>query len=462
MVDTELTVSQLLRVRVRLAEVDFNGLLQALEAAAAETCRALLGTLVRAVERTALARQPRRYENRGQQTRHIQTAWGRVAVRRTRVRDRHTGRTYNLADALLAWPKHVRRDPRFLFSTACELAVTLPYRGACHWWKRLTGQKSSVMNFWRMVQSGGQALVRQERDEVGEIAADDPPPKAVRRVYLEADGVWLRRQKAGRKALPTESPSAQTPAGPSKIETREPAAEKNAASGSGLLLYAGVSYSRLEQTGPKRRNTLDKQVCVEVEDLRSFGRQWAWQVCRRFDLARCPNQLFLCDGEEGLLRLGRRHFKQALVQIDRFHVHQQLGRAFGLHTPGYHTALRALCRGEVGRVRSLLALRARGSRAAACREARTYLDRHEAQLYTHREWERRTTVRKMGSGVMEKTIETQINRRMKWQGMSWSKDGARRLAKLRVLYRESDRWERFWAQTGWTRRLAAAPSRDVH
>ena len=32
---------------------------------------------------------------------------------------------------------------------------------------------------------------------------------------------------------------------------------------------------------------------------------------------------------------------------------------------------------------------------------------------------------KMGSGVMEKTIETLINRRMKKRGMSWSPAGAR-------------------------------------
>jgi hypothetical protein len=57
------------------------------------------------------------------------------------------------------------------------------------------------------------------------------------------------------------------------------------------------------------------------------------------------------------------------------------------------------------------------------------------------------------SGVIEKTlalslegIETQINRRMKRQGMSWSIRGARRLGKLRVLYREERRWDAFWSQ----------------
>jgi hypothetical protein len=425
MPDSELTVSHPIVVTVTLEGLDFNGLVAAIRQAAARACGELLGRLMRGIERLAQSRTPQRWVNRGQATRRLRLPWGEVTVRRTRVRDRQTGRTYNLADRLLGLRPYVRRGVEEV-QTACELAVTLPYRAARHWWQRLTGLKASVMSFWRMVQRAGQRLVEQERDEVGEIRPSDPPPRAVRRVYLEADGAWLRRQK----------PRRPRGAGPAATATR---------AGS-LLLYVGASYSQLHQTGRRRWNAVDKQVLVEAENLRSFGRQWAWQVARRFDLARSPNQLFLSDGEDGLLRLTRRHFRSALVQLDRFHVHQQLGRAFGLRTPGYQAALRALCRGRLGEVRSLLALRGVGERHAVCQEVRTYLDRHAAILWTHEEWQRRTTVRKMGSGVIEKTIETQINRRMKKQGMSWSPHGARRLAKLRALYRDGPRWAAFWAR----------------
>ena len=430
MPDTELTVSHPIVVTVRVEGLDFNGVVAAIRQAAGQACGELLGRLLRAVERQAQARAPQRWVNRGQATRRLRLPWGEVTVRRTRVRDRQTGRTYNLADRLLGLRPYVRRGVEEV-QTACELAVTLPYRAACHWWQRLTGLRSSVMSFWRMVQQAGQRLVHQERDEVGEIRPGDPPPRAVRRVYLEADGAWLRRQK----------PRRSRGAGP--LAAGDGVTQAKAG---GLLLYVGASYSQLHQTARGRRNAVDKQVLVEAENLPSFGRQWAWQVARRFDLARSPNQLFLSDGEDGLLRLSRRHFRQALVQLDRFHVHQQLGRAFGLRTPGYQAALRSLCQGRLGEVRSLLALRGVGQRRAVCQEVRTYLDRHEAFLWTHREWERRTTVRKMGSGVIEKTIETQINRRMKKQGMSWSPRGARRLAKLRVLYPDGPRWEAFWAR----------------
>jgi hypothetical protein len=232
------------------------------------------------------------------------------------------------------------------------------------------------MSFWRRVPAAGQRRAQPERDEVGEIRAEAPAPRAVRRVYLEADGAGLRQQQ------PRRTQGAGPPV---------PAAQAGS-----LLLYVGASYSQLRPTGRRRWNAVDKQVLAEVENSRSLGRQWAWQAARRFDRAGSPNQLFLSEGEDGLLRLARRQFRAAWVPLDRFHVHPQLGRAFGLRTPGYQAALTALGRGRLGTVRSLLALRGVGKRRAVCQEVRTYLDRHAPILGTHREWERRTTVRKMG------------------------------------------------------------------
>jgi len=424
--DTELTVSHPVRLKVDLSGLDFNGLVRVIVQEVSRAAGELLDQAFRAVERAAMRWEPDRWINRGQGRRCLRVPWGQVEIRRTRVRDRTTGQTCYLADQLLKLPRYVRRGVDEV-RTACELAASMSYRQARHWWQRLTGLRLSVMSFWRMVQRAGERLARHQQRSVGEVRPEDPPPRAVRRLYLEADGVWLRLQRRHRLGTAQQA------------LIGEPAAR-------GMMLYVGVSYSQLHQTGPRRWNAIDKQVCVEQADLRAFGRQWAWQVARRYDLARTPNQLFLCDGEDGLLRLPHRHFRSALVQLDRFHVHRQLGRAFGLSTPGYRTALSALCRGDLGQVRSLLALRGCGSRDQVCTEVRTYLDRHERILWTHREWQRRTSVCKMGSGVVEKTVETHICRRMKKYGMSWSPAGARRLSKLRVLYLDARSWEAFWSQ----------------
>jgi hypothetical protein len=117
------------------------------------------------------------------------------------------------------------------------------------------------MNFWRMVQKAGAKLAWHERSSIGEIEPGAPPPRAVRRLYLEADGAWLRRQRRHRRRGEAASRGAMVSTAPR-----------------GMLLYVGASYSQLHRTGRGRWNALDKQVSVELQDLRAFGRHWGWQV----------------------------------------------------------------------------------------------------------------------------------------------------------------------------------------
>jgi hypothetical protein len=146
MLDTELTVSLPLQVKVDLRGLDFNGLVQAIRKTAATAGSELLGWMVRAIERRAMKAQPDRWINRGQQTRRVQVSWGSVPIRRTRVRDRITGATCNLGGRLLHWRPYVRRSVEAV-RTACELAASMSYRAARHWWQRMTGARCSLMNF---------------------------------------------------------------------------------------------------------------------------------------------------------------------------------------------------------------------------------------------------------------------------------------------------------------------------
>ena len=70
---------------------------------------------------------PRRWANRGQQVRTLRLPWGQTRIRRTRVRDRETGKTYNLADRLLGLVPLVRRGVSEV-RTACELAAEAGFR----------------------------------------------------------------------------------------------------------------------------------------------------------------------------------------------------------------------------------------------------------------------------------------------------------------------------------------------
>jgi hypothetical protein len=45
---------------------------------------------------------------------------------------------------------------------------------------------------------------------------------------------------------------------------------------------------------------------------------------------------------------------------------------------------------------------------------------------------------------MEKNIDVVIGRRFKRQRMSWTKEGANNLLKLRILWYSKNDWEEFW------------------
>jgi hypothetical protein len=122
MSDTDLIVSHPVWVKVGVTGLDSNGLVGAmvwdrLPAGRKVIRRAALPTRSAeslwyrswAVERWARQQQPDRRVNRGQQMRRLRLPRGEVAIRRTRVRDQLTGRTYNLADRLLGLRPYVLR-----------------------------------------------------------------------------------------------------------------------------------------------------------------------------------------------------------------------------------------------------------------------------------------------------------------------------------------------------------------
>ncbi len=74
MSDTELTVSHPVWIKVDLRDADFNGLVEAIRAAAAKACDELWGQAVLVVDRRAQKR-PDRGVNRGQQTRRLRFPW---------------------------------------------------------------------------------------------------------------------------------------------------------------------------------------------------------------------------------------------------------------------------------------------------------------------------------------------------------------------------------------------------
>jgi len=77
----------------------------------------------------------------------------------------------------------------------------------------------------------------------------------------------------------------------------------------------------------------------------------------------------------------------------------------------------------------------------------SYIENNFDGLYGSRSLKDRVEAKKVlvsSSGAMEKNIDVVIGRRFKKQGMSWTKEGANNLLKLRILYYNKNDWEEFW------------------
>ena len=77
----------------------------------------------------------------------------------------------------------------------------------------------------------------------------------------------------------------------------------------------------------------------------------------------------------------------------------------------------------------------------------SYIENNFDGLYGSRSLKDRVEAKRVlisSSGAMEKNIDVVIGRRFKRQGMSWTKEGANNLLKLRILSYNKNDWEKFW------------------
>ena len=234
------------------------------------------------------------------------------------------------------------------------------------------------------------------------------------------------------------------------------------APGAHFAIHLGVQY-----TGRKRRSarrgatqvTLERKrwIC-RAQSLPLFGRRLAWQRLRHDGKA--PHEVILSDGDEGLERVREAEFPQALWLLDRWHI----ARAARDFVAGDEREYRRIMT-PVWKAQSEAVLEA--LRTSPLQQTRP-LQFHTLFGYIlgNREgidnWRlvpsklRRSIGRKIapvrcGSGVIEKNIEVQINRRFKRQGRSWSRRGAEHLAQLFWLQNNLLDWNHWWQKTAFTK-----------
>jgi hypothetical protein len=296
-------------------------------------------------------------------------------------------------------------------SMAVDLASALPYREAGVWLERLGRMSVSLATVWRVTQEAGAERVAQ----------------------------WTAHQKAMKS---------RTGAAGFLARLREPGEAGRWAIGmDGLMLRIDRKWREVKvaviapvtSEGHWQRGQMT--YVASTAEAEEFRHQVVWQAVAR-GITRQSTVALISDGAAWILALATRHFPNAVVIRDWYHVAEYLWKAaFALHgedTPeATQQVERWLARLKTSKVAVIrrhlrgLRKRIRGAKAVeAFRTTEGYLEQHAQAMdyaaYRAAKWP-------IGSGPVEATCKM-IQVRMKRSGANWSRQGAQHMLFLRAEY----------------------------
>jgi hypothetical protein len=224
---------------------------------------------------------------------------------------------------------------------------------------------------------------------------------------------------------------------------------------SGLAAPLGPEVETDKKTGRSSLVMGKASYCAGFETAEVFWYRVFVEACRQgLGTAMGMMVVLLGDGADWIWRYGRTFLAVAgvtLVEIvDIYHAFEHLAvvakAVFGEGSPLARDWLEPLKRvleaeGPGPILGALGALNAEGENASEeVRKAIGYFTEHAARMDYPRF---RALNLPIGSGAIESTCKTLIERRLKGAGMRWTESGAQSVASLRAVYR-SGRWDAFW------------------
>ncbi len=327
----------------------------------------------------------------------------RITRRQYRCRD---GKYRYLLDEMLGMAKY-RHTTLALKEIACRLASEMPFRSSAEVLSRTTPIDLSYRTIHRLVQ---QALAHSQDaadrettcfEETGELKHSEG--REVDRVIIEADGVVLPLQR----------------------ETSRKAEVK-----------LGIAYEGWQKVGKDRYSTVNRIYYADIAGTDRFWSAMTLKLHQRYDLG-STKYVIGGDGaqwiKEGVDYFGGQY------QLCRYHLNRALCQAVGhdralLQSVQYHcrrnnldAALKQLQ--EAANV-------AKGEKAKEIKRVIKYIcaNAHGLQDYRDNMEHQDSNLRR--TGAIEGNIDKLIVRRMKNRGMSWSRQGIRRMLWLRISIRE--------------------------
>ena len=350
----------------------------------------------------------------GFRKRILVTRMGEVHLRRRMYRD-ESGECRFLLDEYLGLKAYQGATPE-MQAMCTKMSGEMSFRKAADTLAEWMAGLLSHSTCWRLLQRTGQEAVSAESAAVeavfgrGEVVPEGGE-RDVERLYMEADGVYVRLQRQSQKHLELRS----------------------------AIAYEG--WKRL--AGDRGDYQLrEKRVYCHAGKQFDFweGVSLAW--AHKWDLSRLKEVIHGGDGARWV-RAGPEELPGAIWQLDSFHLSRSCGRAMGAELG--QALYQALREGQTSRAQALLlADDAPARESKQAQQAYRWVSK-VAQKGWGLDWRIRQKVtddKARGLGCMEGNIAHLLAVRMKGKGRSWSPSGARHMAKVRELLanQEIQRW----------------------
>ncbi len=349
-----------------------------------------------------LEQKPKGWQVVGKRRRTVVTRFGEVCIERRLYRDKQGEGHFLLDKAIGLLPQQAATAE--VQETVVAPAAEVSFGQAAAHLARMTAGVLSKSTAWRLLGAVGRRALKAEESMAQAVYEQGcllPAGKRqAERIYVEADGVWVRLQREDKEWME---------------------------------IRLGVAYDgweRLKGSGEKYR-LQNKRVYVHGSHKVSFweGASVAWWQVWDFNKVR---RVVLNGDDAAWIEEGKHIFANAIRQQDGFHIARACQRALGRDEG--QALYQALRQRKTEEVPSLWA-NARRKEGKQARRYWAWLEKHldDPALIDWRLRVDEAPPDERGLGCMEGNIAHLIADRMKAKGRSWSPQGAWAMAKVREL-----------------------------
>jgi hypothetical protein len=362
-----------------------------------------------------------KYTKKTKVSRYLYTRYGQIKYERYKAEK--NGKYSFPLDRYMKIKKNSSFSPQ-VEKRAIQLCLNYPYRQARDILSYEIEAGIDHRSLWRLIQKEGKTLRESKKEGVERLYTDAKGPDSEAEgqeiVVIEADGTGISSQQGKGRWMEA------------KIG----------------IIYTG---KKLESETAKHKRFLLENKCIyaDILDMDEFGKNLSYIAQKNYNLSEAENVLLISDGDRRIRELGVGYLPGSVHQLDHFHLKRKLRQLYS-HSPDLLSrALGLIYRREEDKLIPFIRLsKVNGAiEEEAADEAMGYIEDNLSSIWAIDRLRGKAPkeVLVVGSGAIEKNVDTAIARRFKGRGMSWSSRGARNLMAFRMLAL-NDEFDRYFSR----------------